>query len=147
MIMIDRFYLKALLLVGLALSIAGCTANKGLDSITVTPTTDALVVGGPTLQLKATGTYGNAAHSTTSDITTQVTWTSSIKGVASVDPTGVVTAVSAGTTAITATAQGYKDAVSGSVNVTVTGGSSVITPSSTSISLSIIPSAQSVASP
>src|ERR1035437_10084548 len=118
--MSDRFCLKALLLAGLLLPLASCS-NSGLDSIAVTPTTNGLVVGGPALQLTATGTYGNAAHATNANITTQVAWTSSIPGVAAVGAaTGIVTAVSAGTTTITASAVGFNGPVTSSVTVTVT---------------------------
>ena len=141
--MFDHSLFKALMLIGIALPIAGCTSSGGLDSIQVTPTTNNLVVGGPTLQLTATGTYGNGAHPTTSNITSEVTWTSAITGVATVNSSGVVTAVGPGTTAITATAAGYAGPVSGSVNVTVTGSSST----EPYVSLSVLPGTDSVALP
>src|SRR5664279_2585764 len=121
-----RFCSKALLLAGLllplagiAVSLTGCSsASSGLDSITVSPNTALqLVVGNPaTIQLTVTGTFGNAAHATTGPVT-NVTWTSAIPLVAAVNQTGVVSAVSAGTTTITATAQGFRGPVSSSVQV------------------------------
>jgi hypothetical protein len=144
--MFNRFCFGTLLLAGFVVSFTGCTASSGLDSIQVTPITNALVAGGPTLQLTATGIYGNAAHTHTQDITTQVTWASSSSGIASVGATtGVVTAAGNGTATITATAMGYKGPVTSSVTVTVTGGG---TTSSTRadglISLTIVPSSLSV---
>jgi hypothetical protein len=144
--MFNRFCFGALLLACLSLTITGCNATTGLDSIQVTPATSSLVVGGATLQLTATGTFGNAAHPTTQNITSQVTWASSIAGVATVNSSGVVTAVSAGTAAITASAPGFNGPLSASATVTVTG-TGTGTGSSGIVSLAIIPASQSVAAP
>src|SRR5580698_9076440 len=108
-------------LICLALSIAGC-AVSGLDSIQIAPATQALAVG-QTAQFTATGTYGNGNHSRTQPVTTGLTWTSSVAGVATVDPTGMVTAVGAGTTTITASATGFNGPATSSATVTVTGSS------------------------
>ena len=78
--MFARRCVLGLSLVCLALSIAGCAAS-GLDSIQVTPTTQALSVG-QTAQFIAAGTYGNSKKSSTQNITTGVTWTSSAPAVA-----------------------------------------------------------------
>ena len=147
--MLDRFCLKMLLLAVLAAPFTGCTAPSGLDSIQVTPSTNAMVAGGPTLQLSATGTFGNAKHLTTAPLTSGVTWTSTSPGIAQVGAsTGLVTAVGAGTTTITATAMGYNGPVSSIATVTVTlptGTGGTGTTSSTSlISLTIIPSSITV---
>ena len=146
--MFDRTLLKALMLIGIALPFAGCTRPSGLDSITVTPATNTMVTGGPTLQLTATGAYGNAAHLSTQNLTTGVTWMSSSPGIAQVGAsTGVVTAVGNGTATITATANGYNGPVSGSASVTVTlaAGTGTGTVSSQGlISLTIIPSSITV---
>jgi hypothetical protein len=141
-----RSLLGALLLIGLVMQLTSCTSNSGLDSIQVTPVTSAIVAGGPTLQLTATGTFGNAAHPSAQDITGQVTWTSASTGIAQVGAsTGLVTAEGNGTTTITATAKGYNGPVSSSATVIVTGGSGTGPVSSTSlISLTIIPSSISV---
>ena len=106
-------------LICLVLSISGCTVS-GLDSIQVAPTTQALAVG-QTAQLTVTGTYGNGNHPTTQPITTGVTWTSSAPGVASVDSTGMVASVSAGTTTITASATGFNGHLTSTAGITVTG--------------------------
>jgi hypothetical protein len=71
-------------------------------TITVTPDSHGIVVG-EALQFTATGTFEDSA---TQDITSSVQWKSSDAGVASIDSTGLVTALSAGTTTITATSGG-----------------------------------------
>ena len=109
------------LLICLALSITGC-AVSGLDSIQIAPATQALAVG-QTAQLTATGTYGNGNHPRTQVVTTGLTWASSAPGVATVDSTGMVTAVSAGTTTITASATAFNGPVTSTAGITVTGGS------------------------
>jgi hypothetical protein len=144
--MFNRFCFGALLLACLALTFTGCNATSGLDSIQVTPATASLVAGGATLQLTATGTFGNASHPTTQNITSLVTWTSTIPGVATVSSAGVVTGVSAGTAAITATAPGFNGPLSASTTITVSGAGTG-TGTSGIVSLSIIPASQSVAAP
>lgn len=80
-----------------------------LDSIAITPAT-ATVSNGSTTSFTATGTYSNG---TTADVTSQVNWTSSLTGVATINPaTGVATSVAAGgPTTITAMATGSDTAV------------------------------------
>ena len=77
-----------------------------LTTIQITPFSPTLLVGF-TANLVATGIYSD---NTTRDLTTLVTWTSSLPAVASVSDAnatrGQVTPLSAGTTAITATYQG-----------------------------------------
>src|SRR5215471_13083510 len=89
----------------LGFTLVGCS-NTGLDSVQVTPSSQALNVG-QTAQLKAVGTFGNANHPTTQDITSTVTWSSTVPAVATVNSAGLVTAVGAGTTAVTASATSY----------------------------------------
>lgn len=121
--MFNRFCFGVLLLAGLALPFTGCDTSTGLDSITVSPATAAMTVGGATLQLTAVGTFGNGSKPTSGPVSA-VTWTSSPTTVATVDPsTGVVTAVSAGTATITATANGFNGPVTATATITVTGGS------------------------
>jgi uncharacterized protein YjdB len=123
--MFNHSLLKALMLIGIALPLAGCNSSGGLDSISISPNTQLqLVVGNSaTIQLTATGTYGNGSHPTTSTITNQVTWASALPAVATVSSTGLVSAgVTAGYTTITATAQGFNGVVSASVEVTVSAG-------------------------
>lgn len=137
--MFARRRVWGLLLVCFALSIAGC-GNSGLDSIQVTPATQALTVG-QTAQFIATGTYGNASRATAQTITTGVTWVSSSASVATVSSSGMVTAVGTGTATITATAQAFKGPTASSAIVTVTGASGGSGGSGGNIlSLTIIPS-------
>jgi len=119
----------------------GCGAPQGLDSIQVGPTAQALSVG-QTVQFTAAGTYGNANHASTQNITGAVTWTSSIPTVATVNASGLATAVSAGTTSITASATGYAGPVSSSSILTVTGSGGGVSGGSggSILSLTIIPS-------
>jgi uncharacterized protein YjdB len=143
--MFARCCVRGLLLLCLGSSLVGCS-NSGLDSVQVTPTTQALTVG-QTAQFTATGTFGNAKSLSTQNITTSVTWTSSVPSVATVGPsTGLATAVGAGTTTITANAASFSGPVSSSATVTVTG-SSGGTAGGSIVSLAIIPASQAVASP
>ena len=158
--MFNRFCFGALLIACLAVPFTGCNITKGLDSIQVTPATSSIVIGS-TVQLTATGTFGNASHTTTGSVA-GATWTSANTGVAIVGPctsgvagcpagglaAGEVLAEGNGTTTITATAQGFNGAVSSSVSVTVTGGSTTGPTGPVSseglISLTIIPSSITV---
>jgi len=124
----------------LGFTLVGCS-NTGLDSVQVTPATQALAVG-QTAQLKAVGTYGNANHPTAQDITSTVTWSSTVPAVATVSSSGLVTAVGAGTSTVTASATAYNGHVSSSSTVTVTasGGGSSGGSGGNILSLTIIPS-------
>jgi hypothetical protein len=82
-----------------------------LQSITVTPATAAISVGG-SQQFRATGTYNNGS---TTDLTNSVTWSSSPKPVASISSSGLATGLRTGTATITAKSSG----VSGSATLTV----------------------------
>jgi outer membrane protein assembly factor BamB len=83
-----------------------------LTSIAVTPAGPTAVAVGGTLQLTATGRYSD---STTSDLTTQVMWTSSDTTKVSVNATGAVTGVAYGSATVTASLGG----ISGSATVNV----------------------------
>ena len=143
--MFNRFCFGALLLAGLAVPLTGCSnASSGLDSISISPNTDLqLVTGNPaTIQLTVTGTFGNGRHPTTGPVA-NVSFASAIPLVARVtSPAGVVSAVSPGTTTITATAQGYNGPVTASVEVTVVQGSTG--PGGDIVSIAITPSTQTV---
>jgi Bacterial Ig-like domain (group 2) len=137
---------RGLLLLSLGTSLVGCS-NQGLDSVRVTPATQSLAVG-QTAQLTATGTYGNANHASTQNLTSSVTWTSGTPSVATVSTSGVVTAVSAGSTIITASATGFAGPVNSTADVTVTGSSGGTAGGSggSILSLTIIPSGIAVGS-
>ena len=143
--MVARRAFMGLLLLCLGSSLVGCSAPSGLDSIQISPTSQALTVG-QTAQMTAIGTYGNSKHLTTQDITSTVTWSSSATSVATVSSGGLVIASDAGTTTITATSTAYNGPVSSSATITVApapGGAS----GGNVVSLAIIPGSQSVASP
>jgi hypothetical protein len=74
-------------------------AAATLTSIAVTPTPSTALIGG-TQQFTATGTYSDG-H--TQNLTNQVTWTSSLPAVATVNATGLASALGAGTTTVSAT--------------------------------------------
>ena len=134
---------KVLGLICIVLPFTGCT-NTQVASIQVSPATQSLVVG-QTVQFTATGTVGHGSHpSTSSNVTDQVTWASSAPAVATVNSSGLATAVGAGSTTITAAMSGSISATA-TLTVTATGGGT--TAGGTLISLAIIPGTQSVASP
>jgi uncharacterized protein YjdB len=142
--MFARCGIRVVLLLCLGSTLVGCS-NSGLDSVQVSPATQSLTVG-QTAQLKAVGTYGNAKHSSTEDITSAVTWTSTAPAVASVSASGLVTAVGAGTTTVMANATAFNGPVHSSAIITVTGSGGGSSGGAVS-SLSIIPGSQSVSAP
>lgn len=128
---------------GSSLLLAGCGSNTDVSTIQISPATQALAAG-QTAQFTATGIITHGKHpSSSSDVTTTVTWTSNAPAIASVSSTGLATGVSAGTATITASMAG---AVSASATVTVTGGGGGNT-NSNIVKLDVIPGSQSVASP
>jgi hypothetical protein len=122
------------LVISLGLSL-GCSTGQQLQSIAVTPAN--VVFGGadPTLhaQLTATGTYTHPPA--TKDITSQVTWASSVTQVAQVTNTGMVSPnTNCGVSNVTAsltTNQPRGNVVSGAATVTVDGPTTDNCPSST----------------
>ena len=139
--MVVRCRVQGLVLLCLVTVLVGCAAN-GLNSVQITPTVQSLTVG-QTAQFSAVGTYGNASHLSTQNITSSVTWTSSAPSVATVNASGIATAVSAGTTTISASAQGWSGHVSDSAVLTVAvsgGGGTTGGSGGNIISLTIIPS-------
>src|SRR5260370_33280476 len=114
-----RELLLSCLILCLGSSLIGCAAN-GLDSVQVTPATQALTVG-QTAQFTATGTFGNAKSPSTQNITSTVTWTSSVPSVATITASGIATAVRPGTTTITANAAAFNGPASSSATLTGTG--------------------------
>jgi 6-phosphogluconolactonase (cycloisomerase 2 family) len=82
-----------------------------LDSISVTPATPT-VTAGQTQQFKAMGNYSDGSSA---DITTSATWSTGSGTIATINSSGLLTAVAAGTTTVSASS----GSVSGSVNLTV----------------------------
>jgi hypothetical protein len=144
--MLDRFSSGLLILIGLALPIAGCGSSE-VDEIAVTPTTVTFGGVGLTAQLTATGTYGHGTGpSTTQNITDQVTWSTVSPDVATVSATGLVTSTGPGTVSITASIKGYTGTISASSLVTVTV-TSTTGPNQDVTALAIIPGSQTLSSP
>jgi hypothetical protein len=116
--------------VAMVVSQLGCATGQQLVSIQVAP--GAVVFGSACLPgdtncggvfLKATGTYTHPPA--TKDITNQVTWTSNIPGVVSVDSTGTLTAGAecgvAGVTASDTIDTPHASVITGTATVTVDG--------------------------
>lgn len=100
-------------------TLAGKTATllvtvtgAALERIALTPTLPSIAAG-LTQKFTATGTF---ADGSTQDLSTQVTWSSSAVGVATVDDEGLARGLTAGTALITATLDG----ISGGTTLTVT---------------------------
>ena len=108
----------ALVLIGSIGLLAACggsgstAAPTGLTSISVGPPDSSFAVG-VTQQLGATGVYSDGSKK---DLSAGVTWSSSSTAVATTTATGMVTALTPGSTTITATLNG----VSGTTTLTVT---------------------------
>ncbi|MGB7191339.1 MAG: Ig-like domain-containing protein [Acidobacteriaceae bacterium] len=102
-----------------------------LVSIAVTPAAPSLLVGS-TQQLTATGSYSDGSSQ---DITSSAQWTSATASVASVNSSGLATALSPGTSTVTASL----GSISGSATLTVTAAAPTL------VSISITPAAASVA--
>jgi len=91
-----------------------------LQSIAVTPANPS-VAKGQTEQFTATGTFSD---NSTQNLTNQVTWVSATTGVATINAAGPATAVSPGTSTISATLNG----VTGSTVLTVVAGTTTSSP-------------------
>jgi len=144
--MLDRFLPRALVLMAVAACIAGCS-NPLVDTISVSPTSQTIAVG-QQFQFTATGSVGHGSNhpSSTSNITDQVTWTSSLPSVATINATGLATAVGSGSTTITATINGYTGVLSATATLSVTGSTSIGTVTGIT-AVTVIPGSQSVTSP
>jgi uncharacterized protein YjdB len=77
---------------------AALTVTPSLTAVSISPTPASLNVGA-TQQFTATATYSDK---TTADVTAKSNWTTSNPTVASINPSGVATAVASGSTTITA---------------------------------------------
>jgi uncharacterized protein YjdB len=139
-----RAVLSVLILLPLALALAGCNSLK---AISVTPASGAevLTAVGQTAQYTATGTgQEGSAPTTTSNISSSVTWSVSNPSVATISATGLATAIGAGYTLITAESNGITATSDLTVNLA---NSTTTIASGTVASIAVIPGTQSVASP
>jgi len=108
-------------------------SSPAISSILIAPASTTLAIG-QTKQLNATGTYTDG---TTQDITGTATWSSSNQSVATVNASGMVSAVSVGSASITAVS-GSQSATA-SITVTAPGSpalsSILIAPASTTLAI------------
>ncbi len=118
--MFDRRYLKSSLLLGLALSLMGCS-SPSLVSIQITPNAEYFGAPGLSAQYTAIGTFDEGNHpKITRDITTEVTWKSNATAVATISNTGVATSGYAiGSTAITASMNGFTGLITANATAVV----------------------------
>jgi len=171
--MFNRFCFGALLLAGLAVPLTSCSNTTGLTSIVISPSGSSAVtvtlvppgVAQGHAQFTAIGYYGHAGHQETRDITSQVTWTSSLTQVAVICSNGSPSpctpatdglATATGFTAngawtgfsqITASAPGFNgDIVSNSATFTVTACTSCAGGGTDVTSVAVIPNTQTVTS-
>ena len=93
-----RLGLSILFLGFLAVSVITCAGSMALNGIVVSPDNPSIPVGA-TSQFIATAHYNDQ---TNGDITTEVTWSSSNTSVATINSSGLATAIAVGTTTITA---------------------------------------------
>jgi trimeric autotransporter adhesin len=97
-----RFALLSLAAVAAAMLLASCggffPAADQIVSLALSPT-GAYILQTGTQQFTATATFGN---NTTGDVTSQVAWSSSATNIATINSSGLATAVALGTTTITA---------------------------------------------
>ena len=114
------------LLLGIALTaiLLSCASDYKLTSVTVSPATASLGSSGTTMQFTASAYYARSKHAPKiTDVTSQVTWSSSDTNVATIDSSGLATAANVGPTAITASLDG----ISGTASLTVTVGPRTLT--------------------
>jgi len=141
--MFGRDCFKVLGLICLVLPLSSCV-NTQVGSIQISPTTQTLNIG-QTVQFTATGNVGHGSHpSSSTDVTDQAIWTSSTPAVATVNASGLATAISAGTTTITASMPG---ASASTATVTVSAAATGGNLGGTVVSMVIIPGSQAIASP
>jgi hypothetical protein len=103
-------------LISLSLLLGACTPKPKLTSIAIASSQPGSFQLGTTQQFTATGTYSDG---TTGDITSRAKWTSSNTEVATVDAKGQVTAVTLGSTNITASLSGITSAATALPVVTI----------------------------
>ncbi len=119
-------FLLSLSVLPLALAFVGCTS---LQSISILPGSVQLTSAGQTVQFTAIGTgQMGSAPTTTSNITTQVTWSVTNPNVATINQGGLATAVGNGTTEVMAESGGITATSDITVSITAGSGSGSGTP-------------------
>ena len=133
-----------LLVVLLTFLLSNCASSPSLTSIEVVPHAGTATVSqvGQTVQYQAMGLYTNGSHpSHTSDITSQVTWTSSNVSVATISSSGLLKAVGPGSTTIVASMNSSGGGqVSGNSDIT----STATAPVRTLTSITVTPGTQTL---
>lgn len=137
------------MLPGLSL-LSGCSAlglTYSLTGLTIEPGSgDTVIVPGVVAQFRAIGTYTEGGHATqTKDLTDQVTWSTTIPDVATVNAEGQATGVGVGITSVLATISGAHGQLTAISNITVNapaGGGGTTTRTLTSVTM--IPPSQSL---
>jgi trimeric autotransporter adhesin len=111
-----------------SVSISGSNSGGGSSSITITPATGTDTFVGETTQFIATGSLTGGSPQ---NLTTQVTWISSNVQVASINSSGLATAIGGGTTTIIAQSGGITATATLNVttNSTASGATLVLIPS------------------
>ena len=116
-----HFVFLLLVLVPVAFFLS-CASTYNLSGISITPSAASVGPNGATTQFTATALYIRSSHpQEVKDVTNQVTWASSDTSVATINSSGLATAVGAGSTTITATMNGFS--ASASMDVTIGAGS------------------------
>lgn len=119
-------------------------SEPSLRTVAVTPAAGGTVLTsqGQTAQFHATATYQLGTHPPTiSDVTNSAQWASNSQSVATIDSSGIVTAVGTGVAVITATVNGTFGMVQGTSNVQV---NLSATPVTGLTSIAIVPSTQPI---
>jgi trimeric autotransporter adhesin len=135
--------LLCFLLLACSTTLLSSCSTASLRSISITPPTGATVLTtqNQTVQFRALGSFQQGTHAaTTQDITSTVSWTSSSPSVATIDSSGVATAVGNGTTTITATGTGAFGLLQGTSSVQV----SLETYQTGLTSITVVPSTQPI---
>ncbi len=119
-------------------------SEPSLRTVSVSPPSGATVLTAQnqTAQFHALATYQLGSHPpSTQDVTSSAQWTSNSPSVATIDASGVVTAVGTGTAVVTATVHGSFGIVQGTSSVQV---NLSATPVTGLTSISIVPSSQAI---
>ena len=131
-----RLVSQILFLTSLAASLTTCAGAVALNGIVISPANTSIPAGA-TQQFTALGWFNDGS---TSDVTGEVTWTSSNTAVAAIGSTGLALGVGPGVTTITA-----KSSLASSYSTTGSQGSTILTVySATLSSISVTPANSSV---
>jgi hypothetical protein len=95
-----KMWLQVGIVLALVLVLTQCSTDRELFEITIIPSSQTVSVG-QTVQFKAMGNFTRSPAA--EDITNQVTWSSTVVSVATIDATGLATGMGDGTTTIVAT--------------------------------------------